>query len=168
MGGGHGRGFPSMSGTLFDRIVRDEIPSWKVWEDSGHLAFLTPFPSTPGVTVVIPKANPGDYLFALPEQTFLALLLATRTVARILERAFDVSRVAMVFEGTGVPHVHAKLYPLHGPLGGQTGVWSSAQEFHAEYVGHLTTADGPRLADAELDAIRERVRAAAGTMGEWR
>ena len=153
-----------MSDTLFDKIVAEEIPSWKVWEDARYLAFLTPFPNTLGLTLVVPKRNPGDYVFALPEQEFVALMLATRTVARILERAFDVPRVAVVFEGTGVPYVHAKLYPLHGPLGGQTNVWSKHQEFFPEYVGYLTTVEGPRLADVELNAVRDRIRRAAAEM----
>lgn len=153
-----------MSDTLFDKIVAEKVPSWKVWEDARYLAFLTPFPNMLGLTLVVPKRNPGDYVFALPEQEFVALMLATRTVARILERAFDVPRVAVVFEGTGVPYVHAKLYPLHGPLGGQTGVWSKHQEFFPEYVGYLTTVEGPRLADVELNAVRDRIRRAAAEM----
>lgn len=153
-----------MSDTLFDKIVADKVPSWKVWEDAGYLAFLTPFPNTLGLTLVVPKRNPGDYVFALPEQEFVALMLAARTVARILERAFDVPRVAVVFEGTGGPYAHAKLYPLHGPLGGQTGVWSKHQEFYPEYVGYLTTVEGPRLADVELNAVSDRIRRAAAEM----
>ena len=44
-----------MSDTIFDKIVRGEMESYKVWEDNKHLAFLTPFPNTPGFTVLIPK-----------------------------------------------------------------------------------------------------------------
>jgi hypothetical protein len=35
-----------MPDTLFDKIIRNEIPSYKVWEDDHFLAFLTPFPNT--------------------------------------------------------------------------------------------------------------------------
>jgi len=44
------------------------MKSWKVWEDEKFLAFLTPFPNTPGFTVVIPKQNPGDYVFSLDDE----------------------------------------------------------------------------------------------------
>ena len=54
--------------TLFDKILSGEIKSWKVWEDEHYLAFLTPFPNTPGMTVVIPKENTGDYLFELNDK----------------------------------------------------------------------------------------------------
>lgn len=57
-----------MSDTIFDKIVRGEMHSYKVWEDDSFLAFLTPFPNTPGLTVVIPKHNPGDYIFGLNDE----------------------------------------------------------------------------------------------------
>src|SRR5579863_5025154 len=103
-----------MSDTIFDKIVRGEIESYKVWEDERHLAFLTPFPNTAGLTVVIPKTNHGDYIFHLTDEQYVELLGATRQVALLLEKALEVKRVALVFEGTGVAYIHAKLYPLYG------------------------------------------------------
>jgi histidine triad (HIT) family protein len=146
-----------MSNTLFDKIVSGELPSWKVWEDDEYLAFLTPFPSTPGLTIVIPKTNPGDYIFSLDSQAATGLLGATRIVAKKLEKAFATPRVALVFEGTGVPYVHAKLYPLHGDLAGETDVWSKHQEFYPEYVGYLSTVEGPRMSDEELTALQQKI-----------
>jgi len=60
-----------MSDTIFDKIVRGELDAYKVWEDDGHLAFLTPFPNTPGFTVVIPKQNIGDYVFSLTNDQYI-------------------------------------------------------------------------------------------------
>ena len=78
-----------------------------------------------------------------------------------MERAFDTPRVALVFEGTGVAHVHAKLVPLHGGLAKGIGsAVSHEQAFYAEYPGWLTTADGPRMDDAQLDEIQARILAA--------
>ncbi len=153
-----------MTDTIFDKIVRGEIESRVVWEDDGHMAFLTPFPNTPGLTVVIPKKNIGDYVFSLSNDDYTALQLAIKKVAAILERAFDVSRVAMVFEGTGVAYVHAKLYPLHGPVADQTEVWSETKEFVEEYRGWITTLEGPKMDDARLDEIQAKIIAAAQTM----
>jgi histidine triad (HIT) family protein len=150
-----------MARTLFDDIIDGTLPSWKVWEDAKYLAFLTPFPNTPGLTVVIPKANPGDYLFNLDPETCHGLIDAAAKVAKILEKAFEVPRVAMVFEGTGVAHVHAKLYPLHGDLGNATGVWSKHQEFYPQYVGYLSTTEGPRMTDDDLTALQEKIKKAA-------
>ena len=143
--------------TIFDQIVSGEIKSWKVWEDDEFLAFLTPFPNTLGFTVVIPKENPGDYVFSLDDELYGRFMRAVKTVANILEKAFDTPRVALVFEGTGVAHVHAKLIPLHGDLADQTDVWSPHKEFHEEYRGWLTTAEGPKMDDARLDEVQAKI-----------
>ena len=147
--------------TIFDKIVSGEIPSFKVWEDEKYLAFLTPFPNTPGFTVVIPKANPGDYIFNLDDDAMAGLMVAAKKVAKLVEKALDVKRVALVFEGTGVAYVHAKLIPLHGKLGGETNVRSHHQEFYPEYIGYLTTSEGPRMSDEELKKIQQKIQEAA-------
>lgn len=146
--------------TIFDKIISGEMKSWIVWEDDEYMAFLTPFPNTPGYTVVIPKQNPGDYVFNLDDAVYDGLMKASRTVAKKLEKAFATPRVALVFEGTGVAHVHAKLIPLHGDLAGKTGVWSKEKVFNKDYQGHLTTEEGPMMSDDELDAIQKKIKEA--------
>lgn len=146
-----------MSETIFDKIIKGELKSWKVWEDETYIAFLTLFPNTPGLTIVMPKTNTGDYVFSLKDEDYNGLLNATRKVAKILEKAFNTPRVALVFEGTGVAHVHAKLYPLHGELAGKTDIWSPHTEFILEYRGWVTTVEGPRMSDEELDKIQKQI-----------
>lgn len=144
--------------TLFDRIVSGDIPARVVWEDDGYMAFLTPFPNTPGFTVLIPKAFQGDYAFSLGDEAYTGLMKATKTVANILEKAFDTPRVAIIIEGTGVAYVHVKLIPLHGDLAGQTDVWSAEKEFHEQYRGWITSAEGPEMDGARLDEIQAKIR----------
>ena len=76
-----------MNHTIFDDIVSGKMKSWKIWEDEKFLAFLTPFPNTPGFTVVIPKHNPGDYVFSLDDNLYFEMMLAVKKVAGILEVA---------------------------------------------------------------------------------
>lgn len=152
-----------MNHTIFDDIVSGKMKSWKVWEDEKFLAFLTPFPNTPGFTVVIPKQNPGDYIFSVEDKLYVEMMVAVKKVAKLLEKAFDTPRVAMIFEGTGVAHVHAKLMPLHGDLAKGIGSpVSHEQVFNEKYLGWLTTADGPKMDDARLDEIQARILAAQG------
>lgn len=150
-----------MPETLFDKIIRNEIPNYKVWEDDNFLAFLTPFPNTPGLTVVIPKENPGDYIFDIDSKMYVAFLNAVKHVANLLEKALEVKRVALVFEGTGVAHVHAKLYPLYGELASQTDVWSKDKEFVEEYRGWITTLEGPQMDEARLIEIQRKIQNAS-------
>ena len=142
-----------MNHTIFDDIVSGKMKSWKSWEDEKFLAFLTPFPNTPGFTVVIPKQNPGDYVFSLDDNLYSEMMLAVKKVAGILEKAFDTPRVALIFEGTGVAHVD---------LASQTDVWSKETEFSEVYRGWLTTAEGPKMDDAQLDEIQARILAVQG------
>ncbi len=144
--------------TIFDDIVSGKMKSWQVWEDDEFLAFLTPFPNTPGFTVVIPKKNVGDYVFGTDDEFYERYMKAVKTVAKILEKAFDTPRIAMIFEGTGVAHVHAKLIPLHGKLADETAVWSPHREFNEAYQGWLTTAEGPKMSDERLDEIQAKIR----------
>ena len=74
-----------MNHTIFDDIVSGKMKSWKIWEDEKFLAFLTPFPNTPGFTVVIPKHNPGDYVFSLDDNLYSEMMLAVKKVAGILK-----------------------------------------------------------------------------------
>ena len=74
-----------MNHTIFDDIVSGKMKSWKIWEDEKFLAFLTPFPNTPGFTVVIPKQNPGDYVFSLDDNLYSEMMLAVKKVAGILK-----------------------------------------------------------------------------------
>jgi len=144
--------------TIFDKIVSGDIPAYTVWEDDGYMAFLTIFPNTPGFTVLVPKTYKGDYVFSMSDEDYMGLMRATKTVANILEKAFDTPRVAIIIEGTGVAYAHVKLVPLHGDLAGQTEVWSTEKEFNEEYRGWITSVEGPRMDDATLKEIQAKIR----------
>jgi histidine triad (HIT) family protein len=146
--------------TLFDKIVDGSIPSFKIWEDDKYLAFLTPFASTPGATVVVPKQNPGAYVFDLDDETIAGLMSAAKKVATQLQRALGAEKVAAVFEGEAVPHVHVKLYPMH-EVTADRSKFPKHENFFPVYPGYLNTANGPRMSDDELSAIAEKIKKAA-------
>lgn len=147
--------------TIFDKIVDGSIPSFKVWEDANYLAFLTPWPNTPGFTVVVPKKNPGDNYIDVTGDAYTGLLLAARTVAALLRKAFGTERVGLVIEGQAVPHLHVKLIPMHR----QSDAEGAGGEpiFTKQYQGFLTTVDGPRMSDDELTAIQKKITEANNT-----
>lgn len=146
--------------TLFDKIINGEIPSYKIWEDEYYLAFLTPFANTPGATVVIPKKNPGDYIFDLDDNAITGLVHAAKKVAKLLERALDAPKIALVFEGEAVPHVHAKLYPMHG-FTDDRSQFPKIKPFFPAYPGYILTADGPLMDENQLKAIQQKIQKAA-------
>nr|XP_023670316.1 uncharacterized protein LOC111845250 isoform X2 [Paramormyrops kingsleyae] len=142
-------GDPSHCG-LFSRIVRGEEQQWRVWEDEAHVAFLTPFPSAPGFTVLVPRRPLTSDIFRLEEDDYRALVLAARKVALLLEEGLGAWGVALIFEGFEIDYAHAKLIPLLTPPDGS--VPRSAPEYCPTYPGYVTSVDGPV---ASMEILRD-------------
>ncbi|EKE19680.1 MAG: hypothetical protein ACD_8C00124G0029 [uncultured bacterium] len=149
-----------MNDCIFCKIVAGEIPSHKIWEDENFLAFLSIFPNTEGVSVVIPKKHYSSYVFDLPQDVRCELIEAARTVAKLIDSKFeDVGRTALVFEGFGVDHVHAKLFPMHGTKQEKwEAVHSDIETYFEKYPGYISSHDA-KLADNEsLVKTAEKIR----------
>jgi len=146
---------------IFCNIVAGTAPSFKVWENDDFLAFLSIFPNTEGVTVLIPKRHYSSYMLNVPNEVFHQLMDAAKIVAAKLDAAFDdVGRTGMVLEGFGVDHLHVKLFPLHGTK--QEGDWkqisSTLRTFYDTYPGYIASHDGDRVDDEKLRQIAEKIR----------
>ena len=150
-----------MKDCIFCKIVSGDAPSHKIWEDDNHLAFLSIFPNTEGVTVVITKDHQTSYAFDLPDEVLSGLILATKKVATLLDSKLeDVGRTAMVFEGYGVDHIHAKLFPMHGTA--DTKEWknieSNIAKYFDKYEGYVSSHDYERADDAKLAKLAKKLR----------
>ena len=97
--------------TIFTRIVRGEIPSYKVAEDERFFAFLDINPLTKGHTLVVPKQE-TDYLFDLDDRTLADMIVFAKRIARKLKDKIECKRVAVVVLGLEVPHAHIHLIPI--------------------------------------------------------
>jgi histidine triad (HIT) family protein len=150
-----------MKDCIFCQIVAGTAPSYKIWESATHLAFLSIFPNTEGVAVVIPKQHQPSYIFEVDEPVMLDLVRAAKTVGLLLdERLDDVGRTGLMFEGFGVNHLHAKLFPMHGTAG--EGEWrehaSSIDTYFETYQGYTSSHDSARADDAQLAALAAKIR----------
>ena len=99
--------------TIFTRIAKGEIPSYKVAEDDNFYAFLDISPLAEGHTLVIPKHIEDDYIFHLPEETYAGLWAFARKVAQAVKAAVPCKRVGVAVLGMEVPHTHIHLVPLN-------------------------------------------------------
>lgn len=97
--------------TIFTKIIKGEIPSYKVHETEDFYAFLDINPNAKGHTLCIPKKE-VDKLFDLDKETYMGLMEFSRTVAKAIEKTVDCKRVGMSVIGLEVPHVHVHLIPL--------------------------------------------------------
>lgn len=98
--------------TIFTRIAKGEIPSYKVAENDEFYAFLDISPLAQGHTLVIPKNIEDDYIFNLDSATYDGLWAFARKVAVALKAAVPCKRVGVAVLGMEVPHTHIHLVPL--------------------------------------------------------
>ncbi|MBR5056774.1 MAG: HIT family protein [Bacteroidales bacterium] len=97
--------------SIFTRIVKGEIPSYKVAENDLCYAFLDISPLAEGHTLVIPKKE-VDYLFDLDYADYAALTAFARKVAKAQKKAIPCKRIGVAVLGMEVPHAHIHLVPL--------------------------------------------------------
>ncbi|KAI1175825.1 hypothetical protein F4777DRAFT_548715 [Nemania sp. FL0916] len=148
---------------LFARIVRGEVQQWRVWEDDHHVAFLTPFPNTPGFTVLVPRRHLSSDVFRIEEEPYTKLMEAAYTVGQILKAAFNSSRCGMIFEGFEIDYPHVKLIPIHDSKKND-GTFEEAPlkalPFQSKYEGYVSSLHGESLGDvSKLSEDSEALRA---------
>lgn len=97
--------------TIFSKIVKGDIPSYKVYEDDQFLAFLDIAPLKKGHTLVIPK-RAEDYLFDLDDSELAEMMIVSKKVAKAIKKVFPCEKVGVAVLGLEVPHAHIHLVPL--------------------------------------------------------
>lgn len=100
---------------IFAKILRGEIPCFKVYENDHVLAFLDIMPRAPGHTLVIPKA-PARNLLDISADDFAHVARATRLIARAAMPAFNAGGMMIVqfsepASGQEVYHLHMHVIP---------------------------------------------------------
>ncbi|MDK2841406.1 MAG: histidine triad family protein [Anaerophaga sp.] len=98
--------------TIFSKIVKGEIPSYKIAEDEHYYAFLDINPLAKGHTLVIPKQE-TDYLFDLEDDLLAGMMVFSKKVARAIEKAVPCKRIGVAVLGLEVPHAHIHLVPIN-------------------------------------------------------
>lgn len=98
--------------SLFSKIVKGEIPCYKVAETNDYLAFLDIFPLKQGHTLVIPKKE-TDYIFDIDDQQLAGLHIFSKQVARAIAKVVPCKRIGVAVIGLEVPHAHIHLVPMN-------------------------------------------------------
>ncbi len=129
-----------MEDCIFCKIVRGEAPSYKIWEDENHIAFLDIKPAAEGMTLVIPKEHHSSYIVDTDTDVACKLMEAVQKVGKLLDNKLEnIYRTKVVFEGVDVDHLHAKLLPM--------------------YKGQIEVEGvGDRATDEELSRIADIIR----------
>lgn len=99
--------------SIFTKIVNNEIPSFKVYEDNRFLAFLDAFPLSYGHVLVIPK-NETDYIFDLDQEEYTDLWRLSGKIAKAMDSVIVCKRIGIAVIGLEVSHAHIHLVPING------------------------------------------------------
>jgi len=102
-----------MEDTIFTKIVKGEIPCYKIAENDKFFAFLDISPIAQGHTLVITKLQ-NDYIFDLPDDLLGEMMVFAKKVALGIQKAIPCNRIGVAVIGIDVPHNHIHLVPING------------------------------------------------------
>lgn len=102
---------------IFAKILKGEIPSYRVYEDEHTVAFMDVMPQSPGHTLVLPKSSSRNILDAEPAALQQAITVVQK-VAVAVQEAFDADGVYIAqfnepSAGQTVFHLHFHVIPRH-------------------------------------------------------
>lgn len=106
-----------MEDCIFCKIVRGEIPCYKIYEDEKFLSFLDINPSVQGQSLVIPKQHFEGSIFDLEDDMYIEMMNVSKKISKILYNSFHPIKIGMIAEGLELDHIHLKLYPLNKEFG---------------------------------------------------
>jgi histidine triad (HIT) family protein len=98
--------------TIFTRIIKGEIPCYKIAEDDKYFAFLDINPLAKGHTLVVPREE-TDYLFDLSDDSLAGMTVFAKKVAQAIGKSVPCKRVGVAVLGLEVPHAHVHLIPIN-------------------------------------------------------
>lgn len=127
-----------MSDCIFCRIVRGELPSYKVFEDERVLAFLDIHPVNPGHTLVIPK-NHSLNIFEVSSEDWSAVTEAARVLSGVIEKTLGAKGVNLMMNnrehaGQLVDHTHVHIIPRFTDDNHRQWAHSSYKDGEAENI----------------------------------
>lgn len=99
--------------TIFSKIIKGDIPCYKVAENDRFFAFLDINPLAMGHTLVVPK-NITDYIFDMEDEELGAMMAFAKKVAVSIKANYPCAKVGMTVIGLEVPHAHIHLVPING------------------------------------------------------
>jgi histidine triad (HIT) family protein len=97
---------------IFCKIIKNEIPCSKVWENENFLVFLDIMPINPGHILIVPK-NHNEDIFKLENDLYNEIFQTAKKLSEPLKKVTLAKRIGMVIEGFGVDHSHLHLVPLY-------------------------------------------------------
>ena len=100
-----------MADSIFTKIIKGEIPCYKIYEDNRTFAFLDIHPKQPGHTLVVPKQQ-IEFLWDLGDEDYQAVMATVKLVALRIRAVLGRPYIGELVVGIDVPHAHVHVYPF--------------------------------------------------------
>lgn len=124
--------------TIFTKIIKGEIPCYKIAENEKFFAFLDINPLAKGHTLIVPKLQ-NDYIFDLEDDHLAKMMVFAKKIALAIQKNVPCLRIGVAVIGIEVPHTHIHLVPIN-------------------QVGDLNFANPKcKLTDEELKDIAQKI-----------
>lgn len=101
-----------MEDSIFTKIIKGDIPCFKVYEDDKTIAFLDIEPNVVGHTLVVPKKQ-VDQFNDLDDETYQAVWATVKKVANNHQQKLATDRIGVSVKGIDVPHTHVHVLPFN-------------------------------------------------------
>tara|TARA_Y100000589_G_scaffold208025_1_gene196178 strand:- start:1162 stop:1554 length:393 start_codon:yes stop_codon:yes gene_type:complete len=98
--------------SIFTKIIRGDIPCYKVAETKDCIAFLDILPIAKGHVLVIPKKEVDNY-FDLDEELFQKVNSLAKKISHAIKKVVPCKRIGVSVIGLEVPHAHVHLVPIN-------------------------------------------------------
>jgi histidine triad (HIT) family protein len=100
---------------IFCKIINNEIPSYKVYEDDNVLAFLDIAPVNPGHTLVLPKKHYANFE-EITEEDLTKVILTVKKIGLVLKeklgiKGYNIQINNDFIAGQLIPHFHVHIIP---------------------------------------------------------
>ena len=123
--------------SVFTKIIKGELPSYKIHEDELTYSFLALDQVNLGHVLVIPKQEVNHW-FETPTDVYIQVSLNSQKIAKAIKAATNCPRVGIMVAGFEVPHYHVHLIPA----------WS---------IPDLDFKKARRFSDLEMKTIQENI-----------
>jgi len=101
-----------MENCIFCKIVKGELPCYKIWENEKFLAFLDINPVSLGHTILVPKKH-IDYIFDLKEPLYSEIFKIAKKLSKAIQQAVGSKKIGLAIEGIFIHHAHIHLIPVN-------------------------------------------------------
>lgn len=127
---------------VFCKIVKGDLPCYKVGENELFLAFLSIGPLKPGHTLIIPKNHVNDF-FDMKENLLQEILVFAKKISLSLKKVFQPKsgKIGLIVAGLEVPHAHLHLVPM-------------------DYLEDLNFNNAKKVSQEELRKMQQKILAA--------